>query len=300
MLSLNNHSNSLWVHLLLNGVGDFLSEAFLDLQAPCKQFNETNHFAQANHLAGRQVTHMAFSEEGQEVVLAQTVNLNIPDNYHLVILDIKEGALENVLNILGVTLGQKLQRLNDPSRCLPESLTLRIFTEFFQNVLNPFFHEAPFGAMTSGSGLSRRPIKGSSAHQMKMDVKDRLPRSHAVVKDHPIPVREVLIFGYLAGHQEEVAQQASLLFGSFGKGRNMLFGNDQNMGRRLRVDIPKRHRLIVLTNDVRLHLSLSNFAKNTTRHKFSLPYQIMIRFSWLFIRRATKDRTPVDMSKIFS
>jgi hypothetical protein len=85
-----------------------LSEAFLDLQAPRKQFNETNHFTQADDLAGRQVTHMALSEEGQEVVLAQTVDLDIPDDHHLVILDIKEGVFEEFLDILGVTLGQKL------------------------------------------------------------------------------------------------------------------------------------------------------------------------------------------------
>jgi hypothetical protein len=104
---------------------------------------------------------------------------------------------------------------------------------------------------------------------MKVNVKDRLPRRHAVVYDHPIAVPEVLILGYLAGHQEEVAQQASLLFRSFSKSRDVFLGDDQDMGRCLRVDIPKRHCLIVLTNDVSLQLSLSNFAKNTTRHRFS-------------------------------
>ena len=69
--------------MFLDGVGDLLGEAFLDLQAPCEQFDQTNHFTQANHLAGRQVAYMALSEEGQEVVLAQRIHLDVFDQHHV-------------------------------------------------------------------------------------------------------------------------------------------------------------------------------------------------------------------------
>ena len=94
-----------------------------------------------------------------------------------------------------------------------------------------------------------------------MQVKDALSGLRAIVDDDPIAVRQLMGFGQSIGQLEGVAEERGVPFGCIRQGGEVILGNDEQMGGRLRVDVRDRHELFGLRHDVRLHLSACDAAE---------------------------------------
>jgi len=73
VLRLNDHRNPLGVELFLQSLGDLGSQPLLHLEPASIQVHQPRNFAKSDNPLARDVGHMAFPEEGKEVMLAEAV-----------------------------------------------------------------------------------------------------------------------------------------------------------------------------------------------------------------------------------
>jgi hypothetical protein len=75
---------------------------------------------------------VALAEKRQQMMLAQAVEVDIPDDDHLVIINCEQRAVENVLDVRLVPARQELEGLLNPFRRVAQSFTARILPELGQ------------------------------------------------------------------------------------------------------------------------------------------------------------------------
>jgi hypothetical protein len=73
--------------------------SLLQLQAAGKDVDEPRDLAQPNHAPIRNIGDVTLAEERQQVVLAQAVEVDVPDDDHLVIIDAEQRAVEHFIDI---------------------------------------------------------------------------------------------------------------------------------------------------------------------------------------------------------
>ena len=93
VLGLEDDTDTQGVNCALNGFGDLASETLLHLEATGEDIDEACHLAEADDFALGQVGDVRAAEEGQHMVLAERVELNVADNDHLVIVNVEKGFL---------------------------------------------------------------------------------------------------------------------------------------------------------------------------------------------------------------
>src|SRR5262249_13228809 len=118
----------------------------------------------------------------------------------------------------------------------------------------------------------------AAAEQMQVEVWHRLPRLLQAVQHQAIAVAQAQLRRQLRRHQVQVAQQRLVLFLHVGVGRNHLLRDDQDVDRRLRIDIAKRQALIVLVDDVGGDLSLDDLEKEVVGHHGCVLYRSSFSF----------------------
>src|SRR3990172_2717034 len=90
----DNNSNAVRLHSRINEVGDLPGHALLNLQPAGKHVDDARNLGQADHALQWQVGYMCTAEEGKHVVLAQTIELNVTHDHHLVVLDVEERVID--------------------------------------------------------------------------------------------------------------------------------------------------------------------------------------------------------------
>ena len=130
----HHHADAQRLGGFLNRLGNLYRQPLLHLQAPREDFHQPRHFAQADHLALRNVRDVYLAEERQHVVLAQAEHLNVFNDDHLVVIDIKKRAAQHLLGILVVSLGKKLERLGVALRRLQQAFALSVFAHAHQHL----------------------------------------------------------------------------------------------------------------------------------------------------------------------
>jgi hypothetical protein len=122
-----------------------------------------------------------------------------------------------------------------------------------------------FWSSAEGAGLAlslpRRPAEPPSGQQVHVKVKYGLTRIGPIIDNHSVALQSFCA-GNLAGHQEQVTQEITLLLRGRRQRGDMLFGDDENMGGGLGVDISKGKRPLVFLDDARIRFPLDNLAKN--------------------------------------
>src|SRR5579862_4997104 len=109
----DDNSHALRGDDVLDGVGDLTREALLHLEAASEDLDKTRDFAESDDLAVGDVGDVHLAEEGQHVVLAERVHLDVLDDDHLVIVDVEEGVVEDGVGIFVVSLGEEGQGFLD-------------------------------------------------------------------------------------------------------------------------------------------------------------------------------------------
>jgi len=95
-----------------------------------------------------------------------------------------------------------------------------------------------------------------------MDVPDRLTSVGAHVEDGSIPrVGDPFLAGDLGRGEMERPQDPSMLVAGLVQGREVLPGDDQDVDRRLRMNVPERHHLLILVDEHRRDLSFGDLAE---------------------------------------
>jgi hypothetical protein len=74
------------------------------------------------------------------------------------------------------------------------------------------------------------------------------------------------IFGDLFRRQKKLTHEGSIIGYQIVEGKDMALGDDHNMHRRLRLNIPKRQHFGIIVNDVGWNFSRHDLAKNAVGH----------------------------------
>ena len=90
----------------------------------------------------------------------------------------------------------------------------------------------------------------SAAEQMEMEMVHRLAAILSGVDDHAIASIQLLPSRNLCCHSHEVPQQRSVLGQRLRLRRDVLFGNNQQVRRRLRIDIGKTDAEFILMHSI--------------------------------------------------
>ena len=134
MPRLNDHAHSQGVQRLLERFGNLDGQALLNLQSPAEDFDDPRNFAEADDVFIRDVPDVALAEKREQVMFAQTIHVNVPDNDHLVVLNGEQGPVEHVLNVFVIAFGKKLERLGHARRGVLQAAPLGIFPEYRQHL----------------------------------------------------------------------------------------------------------------------------------------------------------------------
>src|SRR5579863_623054 len=133
------------------------------------------------------------------------------------------------------------------------------------------FEEGSLAVVASNSGLPGRPIKHPTAHQMNMQVKDRLSGLRPGIDHEPKPlVGNPLLPRQATRQMKEVPRQGLFLIGHARESVDVSLRDDQQVDWSLGINILKSKRLIVVMDNFTRNLPRHNSAKNTVFHFKSL------------------------------
>ena len=114
---------------LLNRFGDLPGEVFLDLQATGEHVDDARDLRQAEHFAGGDVGDVGLADEGQQVVLAQRIQLDVLDDHHLVVVGGEQRAVDDLVQRLLVAVAEVLHGLGGALGRIQQAFAFGIFTE---------------------------------------------------------------------------------------------------------------------------------------------------------------------------
>src|SRR5262249_39369086 len=91
VLALHDHCHALRLQMRLDGVGDLLRELLLHLKALGEHVDHPGELAESDDAPVRDVADVSLPDEGDHVMLAVAVHLDIADEYELVVsVDLRE------------------------------------------------------------------------------------------------------------------------------------------------------------------------------------------------------------------
>ena len=116
MLRFYYHGHARGLQAIHERLGDLGCKILLDLQTPREDIDNARHFGEANHFPIWKVSNMRATGEGQQMVLAQRIKLNVFDQNNLTGTRFENGPVDDLIEILPITLCEKLQRASRPIR----------------------------------------------------------------------------------------------------------------------------------------------------------------------------------------
>ena len=127
------------------------------------------------------------------------------------------------------------------------------------------------GISHSSKRLSRRPSESAPSEQVDVQVVDRLPAVFAVVDDDAVSLVQAARAGNLRSCSQKMTQQKPVVLLRARQRVKMLARGNQNMGRRLRVDVRKGVALLILINSGGRNCAFNNLAKQAAHNGTSVP-----------------------------
>lgn len=135
MLALQHHNHSTRSELLLKQVRDLRCQALLHLRPPGKDFDETGQFGQSRDppVRARQVPHMRYAPERQEVMFAGRKYRDIFDKYQFVVVCL-ECRFKNTGGIHAKAREQLGVSTSDAGRGLKQTVAVGVFAKGEKNL----------------------------------------------------------------------------------------------------------------------------------------------------------------------
>src|SRR5262249_10054568 len=82
MRALHHHADAERIDLLVDDLRDLIGEALLDLQAATEGIDDARDLAEANDAVAWEIRNVTLAEEGQQMMLAQAIEVDVLDNHH--------------------------------------------------------------------------------------------------------------------------------------------------------------------------------------------------------------------------
>lgn len=124
------------------------------------------------------------------------------------------------------------------------------------------------------------PSEGAAAQQVEVQVIDRLSALAVTIDyDAEAPIRDPDLSRDPVRHQQQMPKQPIISLVRIDECRNVLTGHNQDVDRRLRVNIFKGDRLLVLIDNLPRPLTLGNLTKETGLHALALSILRLALFS---------------------
>ncbi len=129
MLGLDHNGHAPGAGHLLDRLGDFAGEVFLDLQAAGIHVDDPRDLGQAQHLAVGQIGDMRLADEWQHVVFAQRVQLDVLHQHHFAVVGAEQRAVGDFLQRLLVALAQILHGFGGALGCIEQTFAGNVLAE---------------------------------------------------------------------------------------------------------------------------------------------------------------------------
>ena len=140
MRAFADHRDAGRVDGVANGLGDLVRHPLLDLQPPREHVDQARDLAEAHHAAVGDVGDVALAEERQQVVLAQTVVVDVAHDHHLVVIHGEQRAVEDFVDVGRVAARQERHRLGDADGRLDQPFAVGVFAQVDQELPDQGFH----------------------------------------------------------------------------------------------------------------------------------------------------------------
>ena len=140
MAGLNHHSDSPGLNQFHDGLGYLHGQILLVLQAPREDFRDASHLRQAEHFAFGKIADVAYAIEGEHVVFAQGVDLDVADDDHLVHRRLENGSAYRLFDGLGVSFGEKPVGFVRPPGGVHQPLSVRVFAQPLDELFEKILH----------------------------------------------------------------------------------------------------------------------------------------------------------------
>src|ERR1700694_1509850 len=160
MIGLDDDAHADGFQVLVQTLSDLRGHPLLHLEAPAVQLDQARQLAEADQPAARDVADMYPAEEGQQVMLAERVHLDVLDDDHVFVGLGEGGIAEDVIDRHAVAAREELEALLDPLGCVAKALARGVLAEQDQLVAHQRLHRD--GIAEAVVGLGHGPIMRSA------------------------------------------------------------------------------------------------------------------------------------------
>ena len=105
-----------------------------------KASDHAGDLRQADYFFVGQVGHVGSADDGQQVVFAHAVELDVGHHHHLVVLDVEEGVVEELHGVDGIAEQQLVVHAGDAVGGVPEAVAGGVLADAVENVHNGVGH----------------------------------------------------------------------------------------------------------------------------------------------------------------
>src|SRR5262249_982080 len=143
MRGLDDHADALREERIVERLGDLSRQPLLDLEAAAEHLDEARQLREAKDLPVRNVRDVRLAEEGQEMMLAQRVEVDVLDQHHLVVVVFRENRpVQDLADILLVARREEVQHRLHAGGCLLQPLALGVLAKLPQDAFDQLLHSA--------------------------------------------------------------------------------------------------------------------------------------------------------------
>ncbi len=154
VVRLDHHTHAAWLEHVHQCVRHLVGESLLYLQPAGKHLDHARDLREADQAAVRQVRDVRPSEERQQVVLAQRVDLDVAHAHQVLVPLAVQRVADHVRDRHVVAAGEPLERCLDSGRRLPQALATRILAQLVEHLA----HEMLERRARAGRGHRRQRL----------------------------------------------------------------------------------------------------------------------------------------------
>ena len=140
VLGLDNDHHTQGLEGLLYGFAYLQRHAFLHLQAMAVAVNDAGYLGQACDVSVGDVGHMGLAVEGQHVVLAKGVEVDVLDDDHLAVVFLELGLIEYLYGIFVVATCEVGHSFCHTEGGLQQAFALGVFTDEGEQLAHPLLN----------------------------------------------------------------------------------------------------------------------------------------------------------------
>ena len=179
MLRLDYHDNALRLELVPHGIGNLSGEAFLNLGATGKSFDDAGQFRKASERSAffRYVADMGAPEKRNKMMFAERVDGDVTDDDDLIVIDV-EDCLEMAFGLLMETTAGLGIHAGNAGGGIAQAVAFGILADgvqdFSDRSLDPGVVDLGLGFLGHRAILERSPERANGiSRSMGLDRADR-------------------------------------------------------------------------------------------------------------------------------